>query len=338
MMEACAEHSAERLMPTQHEILADELGQFAANLRRDIQQSSELALARVREAEANLHRERAEFQLSVERALADLRSRAAELRNGKDGRDGIDGKSVQGEKGETGPSGPKGETGAVGPVGPKGDKGDAGDRGETIVGPPGPQGEKGDKGDTGDVGPEGPAGARGLDGAPGERGLEGPPGKLPVVREYARGVHYEGEVVTSAGSLWQALRDTGEAPGHEDWSCLAARGRDAIEIEHRGTYDPEGDYLRNNVVALDGGAFMSLRDNPGPCPGDGWRLLVKQGKPGKPGDRGPKGDRGDQGIAGPGIAKLAMDGFNLVAVLSDGEMVTCSLRPAFEEYHRQRGE
>lgn len=174
----------------------------------------------------------------------------------------------------------------------------------------------------------------GKDGDPGrdgDPGLEGPPGKLPQVREWARGVHYAGDVVTSGGSLWQASRDTGELPGHDDWLLLAAKGQDAPEIEPRGLYDADISYPRLSIVALDGGAFIATRDNPGLCPGDGWKQLVQRGKPGRPGD---KGEDGKKGGPGPAVVELRAEGLTLVALRSDGEAIACDLRPAFEEYQR----
>lgn len=54
----------------------------------------------------------------------------------------------------------------------------------------------------------------------------------------------------------------------------------------RGTFSTDANYSALDVVALDGGSFAARRDNPGPCPGDGWQLLVQRGKPGKPGQDG----------------------------------------------------
>jgi hypothetical protein len=214
--------------------------------------------------------------------------------------------------------------------------GEKGEPGETIVGPPGPPGPPGER----VVGPRGEKGEPGesIKGPPGEPGPKGPPGELPTVREWTRGVHYEADVVTCGGSLWQASRDTGEPPGHEDWQLLAASGRDAKEIEHRGTYSDAESYQRNNIVALDGGAFLAVRDDPGPCPGEGWRLLVARGKAGRPGDKGDKGERGLQGLEGrPGtsIAEIEIKGMSLIVSMSDGHVVARDLRPAFEEYHAQ---
>lgn len=60
---------------------------------------------------------------------------------------------------------------------------------------------------------------------PPAKGDPGPMGSLPEVREWKDGVHYQGNVVTHAGSTYQALRDTGREPPHEDWSCIARGGR-----------------------------------------------------------------------------------------------------------------
>lgn len=39
----------------------------------------------------------------------------------------------------------------------------------------------------------------------------------------------------------------------------------------RGTYDADGEYKRLNIVALNGGAFIARKDDPGACPGKGGR-------------------------------------------------------------------
>lgn len=172
----------------------------------------------------------------------------------------------------------------------------------------------------------------------GEPGKPGEPGKLPAVKDWTRGVHYAGDVVTCGGSLWQASRDTGEPPGHDDWTVLATKGQDAKEFEPRGLYDPDAQYERLNIVAMDGGSYVALRDEPGPCPGDGWRLLVSRGKPGKPGEPGPKstepGPRGDPGV---GIADIDIvpESFALVVTFTDGHVMARDVRPWFEAYNAQ---
>lgn len=190
-------------------------------------------------------------------------------------------------------------------------------------------GEPGPKGDTGERGPEGPAGADGqsvtvdnvlpmideliaekiaaipapqdgrdgIDGKDGERGPEGPPGKLPMIAAWDDRVHYEGEAVTWRGGVYQALRDTGKEPGGEDWRCIVERGQDGVDgrsFQVQSTWQDGETYRALDVVALNGASFAAKRDNPGPCPGDGWQMLAMQGKAGKP---GPKGDKGDRGLA-----------------------------------------
>ena len=120
------------------------------------------------------------------------------------------------------------------------------------------------------------------------RGPTGPAGKLPIVKEWTREtVFYEGAVVTYDGGSYQALRDTGEPPDNAaHWQCLAAPGRDAKPIRHRGTFNGNTEYAANDAVALNGGSFLALRDKPGACPGPGWQLLAAPGKRGVAGEPG----------------------------------------------------
>jgi len=102
-------------------------------------------------------------------------------------------------------------------------------------------------------------------------------------------------------------------------------GADGRSFEIRGTYDAAASYRALDVVALNGGSFVARIDNPGACPGDGWQLLTRQGKPGDKGDRGPKGDRGDPGHAP--VALAINDEGLLTLRLADGSTVTCDLYP-----------
>ena len=141
---------------------------------------------------------------------------------------------------------------------------------------------------------------------------------------------------------YQALRDTGESPDNEaHWQSLAARGRDAKSICHRGTYKEDGEYAANDAVALNGGSFLALHDKPGPCPGPGWQLLAASGKRGVAGERGPQGDRGPTGVAGlPGknattIVSWTLDrsAYAVTPVLSDGTNgPPLDLRGLFEQF------
>jgi hypothetical protein len=176
-------------------------------------------------------------------------------------------------------------------------------------------------------------------------GPVGPAGKLPIAKEWTREtVFYEGSVATFDGGSYQALRDTGEPPDNETyWQCLAAPGRDAKSIRHRGTFKEDTEYAAYDAVALNGGSFLALRDKPGACPGPGWQLLAAPGKRGTSGEPGP---RGPAGIAGPsGVDAAAVVGWNIdratytvVPVMSDGSSgPPLNLRGLFEQFLIETG-
>jgi hypothetical protein len=93
-------------------------------------------------------------------------------------------------------------------------------------------------------GRDGREGTPGPRGEPGEPGLPGPPGP--------------------PGEKGLDGKDGAEAPA---WI-------------HRGTWDPAGSYSRLDVVAHDGGAWLAIKDEPGPLPGEGWQVLAMRGKTG----------------------------------------------------------
>jgi len=182
-------------------------------------------------------------------------------------------------------------------------------------------------------------GAMGPPGPSGPRGEQGPPGKLPMVKLWTpETVYYEGDVVAYDGGTFQAKRDTGQQPSHADWICLATAGRDGNSTTVRGTFDETADYRRLDVVALNGGSFVALKDAPGPCPGPGWHLLASQGKRGVAGARGERGDRGskgDPGLSGVTISGWKVDRARYVAtpVMSDGrDGPPLELRGLFEQF------
>jgi hypothetical protein len=154
-------------------------------------------------------------------------------------------------------------------------------------------------------------------------------------------VHYAGDVVTQSAALWQATKDTGQAPPHADWICLAAPGADGITPTVRSTYDAAVKYGRLDIVALDGTTFIARRDNPGKCPGDGWQLMSSRGKPGikgPPGERGQRGEKGDPGPAAPTILAWEVDRANYLVTptMSDGtEGPPLPLRGLFEQFHQE---
>lgn len=165
-------------------------------------------------------------------------------------------------------------------------------------------------------------------GEPGPEGPAGPPGRLPTVKAWDDAVHYEGAVVTHAGATWQAQRDTGRAPPHEDWTCLAAPGRDGADgrsFTVRGTWSEGEEYRAMDVIARDGSGYVARVDNPGPCPGDGWQLIASKGKRGGEGEGGRKGDPGP---AGPGVVALEVDSQGMMLLRNgDGSVARCDLYP-----------
>lgn len=201
-------------------------------------------------------------------------------------------------------------------------------------GPPGEPGAAGDKGDRGDPGAPGEKGDPGAPGAPGEkgdRGDPGPAGSLPIVKAWADGVTYQGEVVRFAGATWQAIRDTGKPPPHDDWQLLAAAGRDGEDgrsFQIRGTYEAGESYAALDVVALNGASFVAKIDDPGACPGAGWQLMATQGRRGPPGPAGPPGPTGDKGLPGAAVVKLSISDDGLLTIMNaDGSAVSCDLYP-----------
>jgi hypothetical protein len=161
----------------------------------------------------------------------------------------------------------------------------------------------------------------------------GKDGKLPVVREWSDRVHYEGAVVVHDGQTYQAIKDTGRKPGHDDWICLARAGRDgqpgrSFRVE--GTFEPaRGDYRELDIVVLNGASFLARTDNPGPCPGEGWQLIASQGKRGAPGERGQRGD------AAKAVVRLDISDEALLTLTNgDGSRIDLDLYPLLSAVSR----
>ena len=112
-----------------------------------------------------------------------------------------------------------------------------------------------------------------------------------------------------------------------------------------GTFNEAAVYQRLNIVALGGSSFIARRDQPGPCPGEGWQLIASAGKPGKPGPKGERGERGEPGALGarglPGAAAPTIVGWKIdrkayaaTPILSDhSEAPPLELRSLFEQFH-----
>jgi hypothetical protein len=255
----------------------------------------------------------------VERLVAEA---VAKLPPAERGEAGPPGESIVGEKGEKGDAGPVGPPPdedlvarlvdeAVGRLPPA-------ERGE--VGPEGPRGEKGDPGES-------------IKGDPGERGPEGPAGKLPIVKAWRRGVHYEGDVRAHEGSTYQALRDTAEEPPHEDWIAIAARGETPYVGEVCGLYKADGQYRKFDIVVQNGAEWRAKKDDPGLLPGDGWALSAQKGERGNKGERGDLGPRGPVGQAAPRIKEWLTKDYQAIPVLDDGTLgPALDVREFFELY------
>src|SRR5262245_55618208 len=89
--------------------------------------------------------------------------------------------------------------------------------------------------------------------------------RLPLVQAWEPdAVHYTGDVVTHDGSVYQARKDTGKEPGHQDWILLARAGRDGCDgltPNFCGVFDARETYARLDIVECDGVSFVACRDN-----------------------------------------------------------------------------
>lgn len=173
-------------------------------------------------------------------------------------------------------------------------------------------------------------------GPPGNDGKEGPQGKIASVEPWTDEVQYEGAIRTHAGSTWQAVRDTAKEPPHADWICIAERGADgshARSFHIRDTWDAGEDYAELDVVSLNGASFAARHDNPGECPGPGWKLLASQGKRGKDGERGRPGERG---LPGPAVKEMSVDDAGMLTLTNaDGTTAQCDFYPLLERLTRK---
>ena len=57
-------------------------------------------------------------------------------------------------------------------------------------------------------------------------------------------------------ALYQARKDTAQAPGGSDWVCVARHRRDAITPTVRGNYDTHECYAQLDIVSFDGAAYI----------------------------------------------------------------------------------
>lgn len=308
---------------------ADAVARSIATIEREAKRERELREAQFSARMAELESRIASVS-EIERRLTERLDSLKDGEPGRDGRDGVDGS--HGQDGKDGRDGASVTVDEIEPMIREAAAVTARETAETILATwdrPS-NGIDGKDGRDGLDGAPGADGRDGVDGKDGERGPEGPAAKLPVVREWADGVHYEGTVVSHAGSLYQAIRDTGKEPGHEDWVCIVERGRDGVDgrsFTIRETWKEDGEYLALDVVALNGASFAARYDNPGPCPGEGWQIMSMQGKRGAPGEPGKPGQRGETGHVRAIAAMRADDNGLLTIVNADGTTVECDLYP-----------
>jgi hypothetical protein len=174
-----------------------------------------------------------------------------------------------------------------------------------------------------------------------EQRLKAVPGKLPVAKIWCpESVSYQAEFVCHEGALWQACRDTAQAPGGSDWLCVARAGCDAVTPKIRGAYDVHKTYARLDIVECDGAGYLARRDAPGVpgFPGDGWQLMSRSGSRGPAGEIGPRGRKGERGARGEDAPEitgwhLERETYRVFPVFADGKMgPELNLRGLFEQY------
>jgi hypothetical protein len=156
---------------------------------------------------------------------------------------------------------------------------------------------------------------------------------LPLAVPFVEGVHYINDVVTHRGGTYQAVRDTARIPGeHVDWVCLSAPGADGKngrDFKIRDTYEEGAEYAALDVVTVNATWFVARQDNPGPCPGPGW----KSGPVGKRGEKGEHGLRGERGAVRYQIDRKA---YAIIPVHDDGSAgAAIPIRELFEQFERE---
>ena len=355
-------HSMSGILRSPIEALAGELGALVAKIERDLRQSVDVMLAELRAEVSAVRSRAAELELraiNAERSLADaVSARVLTIKDGEPGRSVTledVAPVIRAEVERVVASLPPAKDGndadpeliramvdeAVAEL-PPAEKGEDADP-EVIRGmvaaavaslPPPEKGKDADPAVIRAMVDEAVAGAVSALPPP-AKGDPGPPGRLAAVKAWTDGVHYDGDIVTLDGSTFQAIRDTGRQPPHDDWVCIAQAGRaghDGRSFTIRGTWEPDGLYRELDVVAMNGASFVAKSDDPGPCPGDGWQLMSAQGKRGKAGEEGPKGNVGPKG---PAVIGLGIDENGIQTLRNaDGTTVSCDFYPLLSRLDR----
>ena len=126
--------------------------------------------------------------------------------------------------------------------------------------------------------------------------------------------------------------------------CSQALETDNAGLRLRGAFCSDQDYDRLDIVTLEGSSYIARQDGPGPCPGNGWRILASAGPTGPQGVSGTKGDRGlpgptgeigPQGKPGPSIDgwRIETASYSVFPVMSGGKHgPALELRALFEQF------
>ena len=117
----------------------------------------------------------------------------------------------------------------------------------------------------------------------GDKGEPGPRGEIAEVREWEpETVAWPGQLWLHRNALYQVSAEDpvatapGDAPG---WRRIIAAPN---EFRMLGRWEPEAEYRTGNAVCRDRSLWIAVEDNPGPCPGDGWRLAAQGQKAQEP--------------------------------------------------------
>ena len=297
------------------ETLTRALGSIVADFRREIardldaasrQMQGMIAEAKASVAEAEARRDAILYE--IRRAVDERMAQVRDGIDGKDGRDGIDGKD--GADGKDGERGPQGEPGPPGRDG--------------IDGRDGADGRDGIDGEQGPAGASGRDGADGRDGEAGRDGADGANGKdgasvmlddvLPTLQK---------QVADYLATIPKPQDGKDGADGKD-----GEPGPEGRSVNPRGTFSPDEEYARLDLVVLNGSGFIAIKDDPGPCPGAGWQLHASRGSRGERGERGlpgrdglpgKDGAPGPRGAPGASVAAYYEDGDDQVITLDDGQ-------------------
>jgi len=155
--------------------------------------------------------------------------------------------------------------------------------------------------------------------------------RAEVRLELAQAAHDLAADVTARLAEVRDGKDGEPGPPGADSTVPGPPGEDGKSFTGRRTYSDKETYSALDVVGLDGSSFFALRDDPGPCPGDGWQMMSPRGRAGQPGQRGEKGERGSAGPPGPPAPRAASltvtDEGILTLSFDDGGTLSCDLYP-----------